>query len=150
MDSARLRQPRSARKAELQTWVFWFSGSSALAIEQATAARHVRQIESYAPSSFRRCRKRVDLSVILPPSRVLEAAAQEKSELHSNEHESGAEPVGSSVGRSRSELRCRSTRNVSHESQNLPHRRRARRLAGIPGTHDPANLVHERKDGFTN
>ena len=103
MDSARLRQPRSARKAELQTWVFWFSGSSALAIEQATAARHVRQIESYAPSSFRRCRKRVDLSVILPPPWVFEAAAQGKPELHSNESESGAEPVGSSVGRSHSE-----------------------------------------------
>jgi len=33
MDSARLGQPRSARKAELQTWVFWFSASSALAME---------------------------------------------------------------------------------------------------------------------
>src|ERR1039457_4608283 len=103
MDSARLRQPRSARKSELQTLAFGFPASSALAIEQATAPRHVRQIESYTPSSFRRCRKRVDLSVMLPPPWVFEAAAQGKPELHSNESESGAEPVGSSVGRSHSE-----------------------------------------------
>ena len=115
MDSARLRQPRSARKAELQTLAFGFSANSALAIEQAMAARHVRQIESYAPSSFRRCRKRVDLSIILPSPWVLEAVTQGKSELHSNERESGAAPVDSSVGRSHNELRCRSTHNASHE-----------------------------------
>jgi hypothetical protein len=115
MDSARLRQPRSARKAELQPLAFGFSASSALAIEQATAARHVRQIESYASSSFRRCRKRIDLSIILPSPWVPEAVTQGKSELHSNERESGAAPVDSSVGRSHNELRCCSIRNVSHE-----------------------------------
>jgi hypothetical protein len=115
MDSARLRQPRSARKAESQTLAFGFSASSALAIEQATAARHVRQIESYAPSSFRGCRKRAELSVILPPPWVLEAVTQGKSEFHSNERESGAAPGDSSVGRLHSVSRCRSARTVSHE-----------------------------------
>jgi hypothetical protein len=47
-----LRQPRSARKDELQTWTLSFSGSSALALEQSTDAKQVRQIEVCDPSLF--------------------------------------------------------------------------------------------------
>jgi hypothetical protein len=53
MNSAQLKQPRSARKAESQTWALSFSGSSASASEQATVATEAKRIESYDPSLLR-------------------------------------------------------------------------------------------------
>ena len=49
MDSAQLKQPRSARKAESQTWAL---SSSASASERATVAKQAKLIESCDPSLF--------------------------------------------------------------------------------------------------
>ena len=55
MDSVRLKQPRSARKSELQTLAPYSSASSASAIEQGTVATEAKLIELCDPSSFGLC-----------------------------------------------------------------------------------------------
>ena len=52
MDSAQLKQPRSARKAESQTWALSLSASSASASERTTVAKQAKLIESCDPSLF--------------------------------------------------------------------------------------------------